>query len=164
MRETNEQLLAKRMLQLREQDGLGFGAFLRMHARKNLLRAVYLVAALALLASLEMWFLCAFMLGMFLGAFVRDFDWVRSSRRAWPFTKKVTDWDFVRELAEPADYAVENGRPACVPPRLEWLSGDRPLHGEAGVHHRVDDPVRSGRESAVTHRSRSSRIKSALSL
>jgi hypothetical protein len=99
MRKINEQLLAKRMLQLREQDGYRFGAFLRMNARRNILRALYLVAALALLASMKLWLLCSFMLGMFFGAFVRDFDWVRSSRRAWPFTNKVTDWDIVRELA-----------------------------------------------------------------
>ena len=100
MREISEKLLAKRMLQIREQDGYGFGTFLRVNARKNFLRLLYLVPALALLASLAMWFLFAFMLGMFLGAFVRDFDWVRSSRKAWPFTKKVTDWDLVQKLAD----------------------------------------------------------------
>jgi hypothetical protein len=99
MRKINDQLLAKRMLQIREQDGYRFGALLRMNSRNQLLRAVYLVAALSLLASLEWWLLFTFMVGMFLGAFVRDFDWLRSSRKTWPFTKKVMDWDLVQELA-----------------------------------------------------------------
>jgi len=99
MREISNQVLAMRMLELREQQGYRLGMFLRMNTKKYIFFVVYFGAALAFFALTGMWFGFALMLGLGLGTFLRDLAWVRASRRTWPFTMKVTNWAFVEELA-----------------------------------------------------------------
>jgi hypothetical protein len=99
MREISDQVLATRMLKVREQGGYGICIFLRMNAKKYILFILYFGAALVFFAITGMWFGFALMLGLSLGTFLRDLGWVRASGRTWPFTMKVVDWDFVEELA-----------------------------------------------------------------
>jgi fatty acid desaturase len=99
MREISDQVLAMRMLKLREQGGYRYGTFLRMNAKKHIFLFVYFGAALAFFALTNMWFGFALILGMVLGVFFRDLGWVRASGRTWPFTMKVVDWGLVEELA-----------------------------------------------------------------
>ena len=53
---------------------------------------------LAILAFLGMWPLFIFLLGLVLAPSC-DMGWVRSSRRIWPFTVRVTNWELVERIA-----------------------------------------------------------------
>ena len=99
MRTVSDQVLARRMLQMREQGGYRIGQFLRINARKYILYGLYFVVALASLAVLGMWIGFYLVLGLFLGSSLRDLGWVRASRRTWPFTMRVVNWDLVEQLA-----------------------------------------------------------------
>jgi len=99
MREISDQVLAMRLLKIREQGGYRFRGFWHMNTKKYIYFVVYVGAVLGFLAFAGMWFGFALVLGLGLGAFLRDFGWVRASGRTWPFTMKVIDWGFVEELA-----------------------------------------------------------------
>jgi len=99
MRKVSDQVLAMRMLNVREHGGYGIGMFLRMNAKRYAFIMGYFSAALWVLALMSFWLGFALVLGMVLGTVLRDLGWVRGTRRTWPFTLKVTDWDLVEELA-----------------------------------------------------------------
>jgi len=106
MRKVSDQVLARRMLQIRGEGGTRLGMFLRINARKYILYGLYFIVALAALAASGMLIGFYLTLGLLLGSLLRDLGWVRASRRSWPFTIKVIDWDLVEQLAAeqpPAD-------------------------------------------------------------
>ena len=43
--------------------------------------------------------LCAWGIGMVLGAFIRDIRWVFANKRNWPLKVRITDWSAVEEIA-----------------------------------------------------------------
>lgn len=47
---------------------------------------------------LERWFLL--LIGMGIGAFLRDIGWLVQIKKRSAFTEKITDWDKVKEIAE----------------------------------------------------------------
>jgi hypothetical protein len=104
MRGTSDQALAQRLLSMRDKGSYRFGAFLKLNAWRYLFQIALHSLLLAILALMGMWLLFIFLLGMISGVFLRDVGWVRSTRRVWPFTVKVTNWDVVERLAaeEPA--------------------------------------------------------------
>jgi hypothetical protein len=98
IKKTSDQVLAKRMLQLRTEGGFRYGTFLRLNTRKYLLQIGYLIVSLALLSFYQLWIPFVLLLGVFFGVWLRDASWVRASRRNWPFTLRVTNWDLVEKL------------------------------------------------------------------
>lgn len=99
MRATNDQALAQRLLSMRDQGAYSFGRFLKLNLWRYLFQIALHSVLLAILAFLGMWPLFIFLLGLVLGAFLRDLGWVRSSRRVWPFTVRVTNWELVEQIA-----------------------------------------------------------------
>jgi hypothetical protein len=95
-----DKLIASRMIEIRERGGQSYGQFLRWSVRPYLIGILYLGVALTVLYLMELYPLFYWVLGMFLGMYLRDFGWVRKTRKTWPFTLKVTDWDMVRRIAE----------------------------------------------------------------
>lgn len=106
MKRLTDQVLARSLLEMRER-----GISLGLHVRRNLtmysLVAAYFVVALALLAWLQMWLLFYLVFGMCVGAFLKDFGWVRATRKVFPFTLKVTDWKKVESLAHDSELAEQ---------------------------------------------------------
>lgn len=99
MRGTSDQALAQRLLSMRDKGPYRYGAFVKLNAWRYLFQIALHSLLLAILALMGMWPLFIFLLGLVLGAFLRDVGWVRSTRRVWPFTVRVTDWDLVEKLA-----------------------------------------------------------------
>jgi hypothetical protein len=98
----NEQELAKHLLVHKERN---YSVLYIL--RRSVWRYAFLVgAAVAMLlaffhaddSSVKLFFIWAF--GMLGGALLRDFAWLRQIRTHWPFTKKITDWARVEEIAE----------------------------------------------------------------
>lgn len=42
----------------------------------------------------------AFVLGLYVELFLRDFQWFSAQKKIWPFTEKVIDWQKVEEFAD----------------------------------------------------------------
>jgi hypothetical protein len=99
MRRASDQALAQRLLSMRDNGFYRYGAFLKLNARRYLFQIALHSVLLAILALCGLWPVFLFLLGLVLGAFLRDVSWVRSTRRMWPFTVKVTNWDVVERLA-----------------------------------------------------------------
>jgi hypothetical protein len=99
MRESSDQVLAKRLIKIRDQGGIRLSTFLRMNFKKYVFILGYFSVALAVLAVIGWWPGFALVLGMVLGTLLRDLAWVSSTQWTWPFTVKATDWDLVAELA-----------------------------------------------------------------
>ena len=99
MRGSSDQALAQRLLSMRDKGFYSFATFLKLNAWRYLFRIALHSLLLLILALMGHWPLFIFLLGLALGTFLRDVDWVRSTRRMWPFTVKVTDWDVVERLA-----------------------------------------------------------------
>lgn len=121
MRKINDQVLAKRMLQIRGEGGYRVGMFLRFNAGKYILYVVIFIVALASLAAVGMWIGFSLMLGLFLGSLLRNLGWIRASRRNWPFTMRVINWNLVDQLAAKKPPADAQARPDArfLPPA--WL-------------------------------------------
>lgn len=106
MKPLSDQFLALRMLEAREQ-----GYTFRLFYRRNLGRYAFLFlvsgATIALVAQLRLWSIASLILGMVVGAVLRDLGWLRSVRRTWPFTRKVMDWEKVERLAAEAEPRVQ---------------------------------------------------------
>ena len=104
MRGSSDQALARRLLSMRSEGPYRYRAFLKLNAWRYLFQIALHSLMLAILALLGVWPLFIFLLGIVFGVFLRDVGWVRSTRRVWPFTVKVTNWDIVERLAaeEPA--------------------------------------------------------------
>jgi len=46
-----------------------------------------------------------FLLGLLVGAVMRDFGWLRQGKKVWPLYEKVIDWAKVKEIAEKGQLA-----------------------------------------------------------
>jgi hypothetical protein len=97
-----EQQLAQHMLAHRSK-----GYSLAYVLRKSAVRYAIHVGLVVLLAiwfcyTDELWYkgLCLWGIGMFLGAVLRDFGWLRRIKRQWPFTEKIINWKTVEDMAE----------------------------------------------------------------
>ncbi len=97
-------MLARSLLEMRER-GISFGSHVRRNHTFYSVFAAYFVAVLVLLAWLQMWLLFYLVAGMCLGASLKDFGWVRATRKVFPFTEKVTDWRKVEDLARDSELA-----------------------------------------------------------
>jgi hypothetical protein len=115
MKETTDQVRSQRLLWLRDHGPNEFSTFLKLNATRYMVRFTLNAVGLTVIAFTGLWAWFAFFLGMVVGAFLRDMSWVRSNRRTWPFTKKVTNWDLVETLAA-----------AQPPPDTLFPQGDRP--------------------------------------
>ncbi len=99
MRKPRDEVMAKRMLEARSEGGYRLGTYLRRSVKRYLVMTVLYAVALAIVASTGSSVAFAFCLGMILGAWLRDFAWLRRNQQAWPFTAKIINWDLVEELA-----------------------------------------------------------------
>lgn len=96
-----DQTLAKQLLKLRGSDYSPWK--LGVLARRQLLRflviglLVYMKVNSDLGSLLESALI--FSIGMIIGAIINDIAFVFRISKAWPFTKKVTDWDLVEKMA-----------------------------------------------------------------
>ena len=97
-----EQLQAQKLLEQKDKsmDGVWKGIF-----RSKLLWA-FLVGILYLLywavandADSGMVSVLCFLGGLLLGRIVRDIVWLRRMAAGWPFTRKVINWDAVKDIA-----------------------------------------------------------------
>lgn len=102
MTQSREQLLAKQMLESRGR-GYSFGTFLRQQRKRHFLALAAFASGLVIVALLKNWPIFFFALGMLVGGFLRDIEWVSAVALMKPFTEKVTDWEKVRQLAEQPD-------------------------------------------------------------
>ena len=96
---SNDRMLAQRMLEVRKH-GYTFGLFFRRSASGYLRLVVSGAIGLTIFALSEIWVAFWLVVGMFVGAVLRDIGWVRAFRRSWPFSEKITDWKKVEALAE----------------------------------------------------------------
>ena len=69
--------------------------------RKYILYMMAILACLYLKTKYDYDFLFYIIIGYYIGTIVRDTDWLRSFKKAWPFTEKITDWAKVEELSNP---------------------------------------------------------------
>ncbi len=99
MKETSDQVRAQRLLALRDHGPYRFSTFVKLNASRYLVRISLNAVGLTIVAFTGMWVWFALFLGIVAGGFLRDVAWVRSTRRTWPFTMKVTNWALVQELA-----------------------------------------------------------------
>jgi hypothetical protein len=99
MRGTSDQALAQRLLSMRSDGGYRLGAFVKLNGWRYIFLIALHCLVLAILALVGMWPLFIFILGLVIGVFLRDLGWVRSTRRVWPFTVRVTDWEIVERMA-----------------------------------------------------------------
>jgi hypothetical protein len=115
MEETSDQIRAQRLLSVRDHGPNVFIAFLKLNARRYIFRITLSAVGLTIIAFTRQWVWFAFFLGMVVGAFLRDVSWVRSNRRTWAFTRRVTAWNVVEALAAaqspPEKLLPENDRP-----------------------------------------------------
>jgi hypothetical protein len=95
-----ERLIARRILEAREQGGYSLGLFLRWQKLRYLLMIVYFSVAIGLSAYRELWGLLWLVLGLLIGIMLRDLGWFRASARSWPFNERVIDWEKVRQIAD----------------------------------------------------------------
>lgn len=102
MKQPNDQLSAKRMLETRER-GFSFSHLIRRNAKRYLLRFAVMILVLAVFANLKLWVVFYVFLGVLIGALLRDIGWFRVIGRSWPFSEKVTDWEKVQRLADGKD-------------------------------------------------------------
>lgn len=94
-----EQKLARKLLPL-QQRGPTYGRFFRNNVRLYTFQLVVFAAVLGALAWFDQPAGFLLVLGIVIGALLRDAGWVRSIRRTWPFTVAVTDWEKVRRIAD----------------------------------------------------------------
>jgi hypothetical protein len=99
VKKISDQVLAGRLLKIRDQGGVRLGLYLRWNYKRYAFLLLYFTAALAYFAFAGLWMGFALVLGMNVGFFARDFGWVNSTKRSWPFTLKITDWALVEALA-----------------------------------------------------------------
>lgn len=102
MKRPSDQLLAKRMLETREH-GFSFALLVRRNAKRYLFLFAVLALAFLMFADLKFWRACYVLVGLLLGALLRDIGWFRAIGRTWPFSEKVTDWGKVQGLADGKD-------------------------------------------------------------
>lgn len=102
MKRPSDQLLAKRMLDTRER-GFSIALLLRRNTKRYLFLFAAITLAIVTLAANDFWAACHVVLGILIGALLRDIGWYRVMGRTWPFSEKVTDWAKVQGLADGKD-------------------------------------------------------------
>lgn len=94
----NEEVLAKSLLEKRESGVSVLGGLLSIRGR-----IIYRLALLGILYFLYMQSGNSSMLylgiGYVVGMTIQDISWFSTISKSWPFSKKVTDWSKVEELA-----------------------------------------------------------------
>jgi hypothetical protein len=102
MKKPTEQEIARHFLKHRE-SGYSIAYVLRRSRLRYAFHVAVLLAFIVIFHTTDDLWLKGFSLwaiGMFLGALVRDFGWLRRIKRTWPFTQKITDWQKVEDIAE----------------------------------------------------------------
>jgi hypothetical protein len=93
-----ERRLATRLLEARER-GMSLRLYLRWTAKAQFLRVILLSVFLVYLARMEIWLVFEFILGLFVGAMLRDIAVIRAQRKTWKMQVKLLDWNKVRQMA-----------------------------------------------------------------
>ncbi len=105
MNRFSDEQLAIRLIEYRSA-----GYTYRLFLRKTVVRylaalgfvtfgSVALYAGSVVLSNSIVGWMSLFAIGFYFGIVVRDFQWVESLRRQWPFREETTDWDKVQKLA-----------------------------------------------------------------
>lgn len=100
MRELTSKDLARRMLRIRDNNGPSFAHLLRTNGKRYLYLVVCCGVLLAVTAYTDWWTPCAAIGGVVFGCLLRDFGWVRNSKKTWPFSREIIDWQKVEKLAD----------------------------------------------------------------
>jgi ABC-type uncharacterized transport system permease subunit len=102
MADITEQARARQLLE-RKKTGYSTGTFLRQSVNGWVPMLIMVVMAVVvfyktidpLIHGLMLW-----IIGVSIGAFIRDIGWFVKIRKSWPFTEKVIDWEKVRQISE----------------------------------------------------------------
>jgi hypothetical protein len=100
MAETINQRIAARLLDVRARGGYSLCIFLRWNAKRYSVVLVYTISAVAFFAFMNYWGLCLLLIGLFVGVWLREFGYMRSAIKAWPFFSAVTNWENVQRIAD----------------------------------------------------------------
>jgi hypothetical protein len=95
----SDQLVATRMLLMRENGGLRLGLFLRWSAKSYLFMIIYVGLLMAIFFHLELWPLFTLILGLVAGMLAQQAGMVFAHWKTWPFSLRVTDWEKVERIA-----------------------------------------------------------------
>ena len=102
MKRPTEQELARHFLKHRDA-GYSITYVLRRSKVRYGIHIAVVVGFIVVLQTTDDLWLKGFSLwaiGMYLGALLRDFGWLRRIKKSWPFTQKITDWQKVEAIAE----------------------------------------------------------------
>lgn len=102
MDQFSDRILARRMIEARD-CGHSFALFFRRYRKHYLLLVSYFGILLVASALVQFWMIFCAALGMLAGALLRDIGWMRSFRKTFPFSMKVTDWEKVTRIADDKD-------------------------------------------------------------
>ena len=95
----NENEYAKRLLKHRE-NGYSIIYAIKNNWKKYLFSiTVFVMSLLITLAYLNNYVLY-FLVGLYIGTFLRDFGWFINIKKLWSFSEKIIDWNKVKEIAE----------------------------------------------------------------
>ena len=97
-----EQEIARHFLKHREM-GYSISYVLRQSkVRYGIPIAVLIGFSVLFHATTDLWIkgFSLWVIGMHLGALVRDFGWLQRIKKTWPFTQTITDWQKVEDIAE----------------------------------------------------------------
>ena len=98
MKPEKEKLLALHLLAHKEK---GYSILYVLNKSKFRYMILFLLSGLLIWWSLEsLNIFIVFSAGMLVGAFFRDFGWLRRIKASWAFNQKVIDWNKVEEIAE----------------------------------------------------------------
>ncbi len=102
----NNKLLAKNLLNRREDDASVLGGFRSISKRLIFRLLILLVSAGLYVFSDNPLFLV--LIGFVLGLFVQDFAWFKSVSDSWHFMKSVIDWNLVEAVAKSDDQSSKS--------------------------------------------------------
>ena len=100
MRELTAKDLARSMLLLRDNYGYSVVQHFRTNAKGYLFFFMYFGALFGLTVFIQWWTACAAIGGVVFGCLMRDFGWLRSAKKTWPFSLEIIDWQKVEKLAD----------------------------------------------------------------
>lgn len=102
MKTQSDHQLARHYLAHRKGYSLGY-VFRQSRIRYAVLGSLLLVSALLFLLTDDYIIkgFCLWAIGVWFGAIVRDFGWLRNIKQQWSFTERVIDWNKIEELAKP---------------------------------------------------------------
>jgi len=79
------------------------GYTVRRAYHSNLASWVYFIITLAAIVfvtvAAQAWAVACFVIGFTFGMLIRDYTWVHTSRKTWPYFVKVVNWERVEQLA-----------------------------------------------------------------